>query len=406
VVYALEYYFNMVYQVRLYFLVFAFGGFGLVSFIPDFIGLDSRLVTISYRMIIFLISVLLIFLAIANSRNKLVVKVVSLLSMSLMAAYLFRLAGDGQFIFGRSLAEIMILAVGVSFIPSIALSTVKNNSVILNALNLLIVCFVLISFLAVCNGFIKGYSYRLSGNSILNPITLGHFATSGIILIAIRWLSQDARVSRFDTIWLTTALMISLLALLMAGSRGPILGLSLTLAYYFHSKFSYFLRQKVVGIVAMSILVVVVAFSFDQILDTFSNRMVIDFGDDGQGGEARVVLWATGIDIFLQNPWFGNQTTTIIGYPHNIVIEILMASGIVGGIVFFAIMAHAFRKVHRLNKSGSMLVWPGLLFCQHFVGSLFSGTLYSSNDLWYSLALLLAVNLDWSTKSLGNNVKL
>ncbi len=385
----------MLYQVKLCFLVFALAGFGLVSFVPDIMGVDARTVTISYRASIFLISALLILFALSNLKGKLIVKFTSLLSISLIIAYLFRLSGDAQFNFGRSLSEIMIIAIGVSFIPAIALSTLKNNKIILKASDILIVCFVLIAFLAVSNGFIEGYDYRLSGNSVLNPITLGHFAASGIILITIKWLTlREVRVSYMDKMWLGSSLLILFIALFMAGSRGPVLTLFLTLGYYLSSRFTYILRKKLFGVILILTLIFIVVSSFEQVLTLFSNRMTIDFGDGQEGGEARVLLWINGVKIFLQYPFFGNQTTTLMGYPHNIMIEILMSTGVVGGIAFLMIITHAIKKVHLLNKSHSALVWPGLLFFQHLAGSLLSGTLYSSNDLWYSLALLLAVNLN------------
>jgi O-antigen ligase len=385
----------MLNQARLYFLIFALAGFGLVSFVPDITGVDVRIVTISYRALIFLISALLILFALANLKGKLLVKFTSLLSILLITAYLFRLSGDAQFNFGRSLSEIMIIAIGVSFIPAIALSTLKNNKIILKASNILIVCFVLIAFLAVFNGLIKGYDYRLSGNSVLNPITLGHFAASGIILITIKWLTlRGVRVSYMDKMWLMSSLLILFTALFMAGSRGPVLALFLTLGYYLSSRFIHILRKKLFGVIAILTLIIIVVNSFEQVFTLFSNRMIIDIGDGQEGGEARVLLWINGVKIFLQYPFFGNQTTTLMGYPHNIMIEILMSTGVVGGIAFLMIIAHAIKKVHLLNKSHSMLIWPGLLFFQHLTGSLLSGTLYSSNDLWYSLALLLAVNLN------------
>jgi hypothetical protein len=385
----------MLYQVKIYFIVFALAGFGLVTFVPDIMAVDSRTVTIPYRASIILISALLILSSLVNLKGKLIVKFTSLLSILLITAYLFRLSGDGQFGFGRSLSEIMLIAVGVSFIPAIALSTLKNNKIILKASNILIVCFVLIAFLAVSNGFIKGYDHRLYGNSVLNPITLGHFSVSGIILITIKWFTlRGVRVSYMSKMWLVSSLLILFMALFMAGSRGPVLALFLTLGYYFSSRVSYILRKKLFGIILIFIFILISVNSFEQVFTLFSNRMTIDFGDGQEGGEARVLLWINGVKIFLQYPFFGNQTTTLMGYPHNIMIEILMSTGIVGGIAFLMIIAHAIKKVHVLNKAHSALIWPGLLFFQHLIGSLFSGTLYSNNNLWYSLALLLAVNLN------------
>ena len=383
----------MLYQFKLFFLIFCFAGFGLVSFMPDLLGFMPRSITITYRSAVFLSSAFLILVSLANI--KLHVKLTSLISLLLIVAYLLRLSGDSHFNFCRSFAEIIVLAVGVSFVPAIALFTLKSNRVTINALDKLIICFFLIVCMAIFNGLTFGYSYRLAGNSILNPITLGHFASSGIILIAVKWLSSnDLKLSYLDK-WLTSiCLLVFFIALIMANSRGPVFALFLTLGYYVFPKLRYILSRNLFVIVITLTLISFALIIPTEALDLFKGRMTIDFSDGGDGGEARVFLWAEGINIFIQNPLFGKQTTTSMGYPHSLIIEMLMSVGVIGTALFLYVFFHCLNKTKLLDNSKSLLIWPGLLFIQYFVGSLFSGTLYSNNMLWYSMALLLSVNLD------------
>ena len=146
---------------------------------------------------------------------------------------------------------------------------------------------------------------------------------------------------------------------------------------------------------ALAVIVFVVLFFltnlYDNPLNYFIGRISVDFGDNGVGGEARVFLWLHSFEIFMANPVFGSQTTTVYGYPHNLILEILMSIGLVGFIIFAYVLFSTRRAMRAIAKTNPNLVWIFPIFYQHLIGALFSGTIYSSNLVWYSLGISVAV---------------
>jgi O-antigen ligase len=289
----------------------------------------------------------------------------------------------------------MLLAIGTAFLPAIALFTIKDSRLIIRTFDLLIISYLIICSMAFLSGDFYLNSKRLAGNSILNPITLGHFAASGIILVIVKFSStRNLNYANRNLFWSFVCLIVFSSVLVMASSRGPVVSLILTLAYFIIPKTRLINLKNLVSALTFIVVMSSILLASSGLIDNFSNRMVVNLGDDQSLGEARVFLWAEGIKIFLENPIFGKQTTTSMGYPHNIIIEMLMALGIIGTAVFFYIVLKCLKKINRLREMDSLLVWPGLLFIQYLIGSFFSGTIYSNNMLWYCTALVLTINLN------------
>jgi hypothetical protein len=388
------------FQVRRFFLVFCLAGFGIVSFLPDLLGFPAQGTTFGYRVLIAVVSVVLIIASVPRASAS--VKTTSILSILLILAYCSRLAGDSDLNFGRNFSEIIMLTIGAAFLPALGLFTLKDSRLIISTVDLLIIFYLIICLMAILNGDVYLNSKRLAGNSIMNPISLGHFAASGIILVAAKLRStQDLQYSHRNYFWSFACLFVFCIALIMASSRGPVVSLILTLGYFIIPKTNFRnVKNLVIAVVVIGILGSALLVS-DGVIGYFTNRMVIDLGDGQSGGERRFFLWAEGIRIFFENPILGTQTTTSMGYPHNIIIEMLMAVGVIGTWVFLYLVFKCLNKTNLLRDMGSLSVWPGLLFIQYLSGSLFSGAIYSSNMLWYCMALVLTINLNHLRKFLA-----
>jgi hypothetical protein len=377
--------------IKYYFILLCLTGFGLFSFIPDALGVEGRYITIGYRVVVFILSIIIIVKGSGNRINFERIKSKSVIILVLIIFYLIKLITDlyySDLNFGRESEEILLLVLLVSFVPAYALSKMSNN-IIYKSLRPLIWLFVIISGLAVSSGIVFGFNFRLEGNSILNPISIGHIAASGIILIAVEYTYSH----KYKLIKYLPFLIVLLLALFMAASRGPIISLLIVLGYLFTNK----VRRSFKNIfVIIPLVIAVVYISFELLESTSSilfDRMKIDVGTNVNEGEARIFLWYIGLQEFLTNPIIGGHTTTIYGYPHNILIEILMSMGIIGFSLFFWILRYTHTIISKMMKYKTPLVWVGLLWMQFFIGACFSGTIYSSNYLWYSLGLLLAIDV-------------
>jgi O-antigen ligase len=115
-------------------------------------------------------------------------------------------------------------------------------------------------------------------------------------------------------------------------------------------------------------------------------------GDSSGRGE----LYQQGIKIFSENPIFGGRILYFDGmYPHNIFLEILMATGIVGLILYLYFFKDCVNFMFRLKEysiTNPHTVWVPILWLQYFILSLFSYNLHSSSEVWYLTAMILVLN--------------
>ena len=77
-------------------------------------------------------------------------------------------------------------------------------------------------------------------------------------------------------------------------------------------------------------------------------------------------------------------------YPHNLIVEAFMATGLLGGLIFLYLNFRVLQLVHLMKDTEKF--WLGLLFIQFFIFSMFSGNLYTSFFYWIFLTLVLVVN--------------
>ena len=97
---------------------------------------------------------------------------------------------------------------------------------------------------------------------------------------------------------------------------------------------------------------------------------------------------------FKNNPVIGSQYVGTYDnfYPHNIIIEVFMATGIIGAFCFFMFIFGVVKKIilhYPINYH--YLEFQYILIPTLFIG-LTSGSLMFSSDLWLTVALYLCIN--------------
>jgi O-antigen ligase len=295
--------------------------------------------------------------------------------------------------FGRSSNELLLFFLVIVVVPSFSLIFLKNYEFLKGLETPLIIVFSLTSILIILGG--EFASDRLSGNLILNPITSGHIAVSGLILILSSALGYAQNI-RLHTVTILSFSIILLLTVMMSASRGPMLSLLIVAVVMLFYKVS--LKKIILIIIASIFLISIYMIILSDTSLIQANRFSVDFGSEGGGGEARVLLWKTGVDIFLQNPFFGGNTTTTIGYVHNIFIEVMHSMGMIGTLLFSFLLFRVFKTIYLLLKYKHRMAWVGFLFIQHFIASLLSGNIYSSDYFWYLFVILLGIGSKLSKK--------
>lgn len=357
--------------------------FYYVSFVVD-MGVPSQVIIITRGITFFLMLLSFLNFKVCFTKNHLAL----ILFLIIYSVKFILDVNNPNLDFGRDRQEILIFGFGVTFIPTIAF---LNLNIKKEFISLGTWLYYLYNILGGLMLVFNTSSIRLSGNSILNPITAGHIATSSI-LINLLILHEGVNNLNFRRVLLFFFLFINIGVLILSGSRGPVLCLFVCLL-------TYFLIQRKVTLKFIFALCVLCLFVLPEIVKfseqygfNFLSRMKVDFGGASfSEGEVRVFLWKKAINIFLNNPVLGGSTTTVYGYVHNLFLELMMSTGLLGTMLFLIPVKKAIVNVRLHLKNGSVHVkWLGLLFLQYAVGSIFSGTLYSNTMFWLFFALMLS----------------
>ena len=214
------------------------------------------------------------------------------------------------------------------------------------------------------------FDYYL-GKGITSGIT-DHYSHNGIMLAnsLILWVScfvGEDRPKKKKII--LVVLLLNLVAMIMCGKRGqvvaPIIAVMCAMIVLYRILHSTGRLAKLILSAALIISIVYVASIFSPVLDNYLSRFS---GLESDGTlMARYVYWALALNQFVKNPvtgmgWLQFRTINPDGNdPHNIYIQILCETGIVGALVFGAFylsaLVVAYRNLEKIasnNKSNQI----------------------------------------------------
>jgi O-antigen/teichoic acid export membrane protein/O-antigen ligase len=223
------------------------------------------------------------------------------------------------------------------------------------------------------------------------PIYLGRDSATGL-LIAIYVLLADS-TSRMR-IWAAVSAPALLVALLAAGSRGPVvafvLGLAALLALSAVTPRARRRLALVGAVFAFAVLIVPLVVPGSVVGRALS---AIVGSASGLSSNGRSSLWSLSIAVFAKHWFFGIGTggfaslNTGLSYPHNIVLEIATEVGLIGLIALAVVLGGfvaSLIRVRRGSRGGDQLVAALLiaLFLAAFVNACFSGAIQDNRDVW------------------------
>jgi len=213
------------------------------------------------------------------------------------------------------------------------------------------------------------FSGRLESER-LNPIAFGHLAVS--VLIVGMW---GLIIKREKSVLAAISLLVGGFGLFASGSRGPFLSFAVCCVLIL-----LLIKNRLIWSIALCFAVGLVLFLSNGIsgisddvylLDRVANSMF----EDG----TRVALIEEAYHAFAENFMFG-AAYPFNTYPHNIIIEAFMSSGIVGGLLMMGMLSVG--GVAAIRLFNSEFAWVALLFIQYLVFVMVSGSIYYSNIFW------------------------
>jgi O-antigen ligase len=204
-----------------------------------------------------------------------------------------------------------------------------------------------------------------------NYIALARAGGFGLLTTLTFLLPTERRPLARLSLWILAVLQFW--AALSAGARGPVLALILAFLVFFALSVRGFADLKIdrfawkLGIVAL-VAVIIVGIVGQELFSTLAYRMQVFMTDLGDSAKMRLNLYEEAIRLWTSSPIWGVGTgrfaiavtgsAFIREYPHNIVLELGAEIGLVGVLVFIAMMYMAFRIGLAIvrNSSGLMRV--------------------------------------------------
>lgn len=225
----------------------------------------------------------------------------------------------------------------------------------------------------------------------VNPIGIGYVGLVSATLSLWLFFTKDSSFSvRFYSIILCIG---SIFLALLSGQRQTFISLVITIPLFYLAVLGGKIKHPLpITLIIGSIILIISTFvSRYDVLFNPIERLIYTHDRISLGNEQRMAIWNEAIRIALDNPIFGGPVE-MVGwqiYPHNLVLEAFMATGILVGslfmlyflcILFYAIILISYKE----------FAWLALLHFQMAVSSLLSGSLFENTWYWVTSGLVFS----------------
>ncbi len=385
--------------------------------IPIILRIPTEPFSIFFRVIIVLLSLYISILYFFTRKNPRF-----LLSPSFVCVIIFWVIYSIRLVYDISIRGLILdggdpffiysIAFGNQLLPLVAIGLVGKYIVSDDLVSYLYIAFTLscISAFALVLSFtgfsISAFSNRSGIGSLGILVIKLSFDGQILIIISVYMLVFYTGLSIWKRLLLIASIFLGVLGLLSGASRSPFFGtflglLSIAATFAFANGFKIITILKLtffsLGIICLFALVYV-NFLADLRIDTFVRvASFIQFRSEG-AMEIRDFEYQMAWNQFLRSPIIGDayieEFTNF--YPHNIVLELLMATGIVGTFFILTPICRIFIRSRFLfdrfydNKGEILLL---IIFLLILFLSLFSGGLFANPIFWIFLSYL-AVKID------------
>lgn len=230
----------------------------------------------------------------------------------------------------------------------------------------------------------------------LSPISVGHLGVSMLLIAVWTVLQPEVRKSRKVLLWAVFSVAIGLYLTVSASSRGPVASMIFVALFYIVAinpsrawkPLFFFACLMLAGYFAAIHLA-------ESGQSSFLSRMegALSGGDAAVSGRQQSLAGA--VHQFISSPMVGDalEERTTHFYPHNVIAESFMATGLLGGIPFLLLISYGLFCAFRLVKDRVGHAWVALIFTQYLVGAQFSGALYNATTMWAFLGVTISLHL-------------
>ena len=220
--------------------------------------------------------------------------------------------------------------------------------------------------------------------NILSPFNICSYASLSIFS-ALHLLRH--KPSKFISTISITAILFSLIVVMLCNKRGPIIYMTFTILIYA----IHFLSRKTILFLPMVVLInlFVQHFSENNDIELFSRFANIESdGASGRVGEFSIYSYA--IRQIFDHPFLGSHFRILEGpfkgtYPHNFFLEILMTFGIFFSLYLCVLIFRALYNSKQLIKNNDILI--PMIFIFNILLLLSTSTILGMELFWLPIFL-------------------
>ena len=378
----------------------AFFGFPIAALVPVLLSMQSRPVSVAYRALVLTVSLAFLWRA---ARMRLPgIPLPIRWALGLLAAMLLaRLAWDSL---GAALpldlpwddlwAQVLIFAL----VPALPFLYLPEHMGLILARTMCTAAGV-IAVMAIGIGALYSLSNftgtgRLA-TDVINPITIGEVGVSlFIVCLSARAVDSKEQRRRWSTMVRVAGGMLGAAACVLSASKGPLLSLVAVATLMFGYRLVRLrpgrrLAELTVASLLIGVVVALGALLAQHGLLAVYNRLSELTSD--QSTAIRLQAWSGALAQFDASPLWGSAAVELSTrfYPHNSVLETMMATGVGGLVLVLLLQGWGALAAHRLLVATPQHSWIALLFVQHAIGGLVSGSVYLGGAYWISLLMLI-----------------
>lgn len=365
---------------------------------------NSRIFSVPFRILIFGLSVFIIYKNFSSAKftNIAVLSLITFWLFYFFKSYLSFTNDVYSEIFKLQFSEIYSRIIIIAMVPSLALLFInyKKINFALVAKAFFYVLMVMLIFNLIYAA-VMPYGIQIRYIFSMYYISYGHLGTTLALLSIFFLLFKPKEISSY---FLYFGLILGIVTILIGGARSPFLAIMVVIPYLLILKKNYKLIALFLVLLLLSVVVIYIFGKSDDYHLMFIDRTYLWLfeGDNS----LRTPLFNKGIEIFKANPIIGGRTHFEDGmYPHNIFLELLMATGILGLILYFLKFIPVFKNFRYFlfkNKNAYHILFF-TLFLQYFVLVITSFTLYSVPEFLYFSNIIIGISISNSNEENESN---
>ena len=293
----------------------------------------------------------------------------------------------------KSWQEYIFYFVIMTFLPLISFASFdfrKYSKVVFNAIILSTFLLSLISIYFYSDAIGSGVGrisllvYQDSDTeSTISPLALSYGSALGISLCIYALLFQ--KNTFYKKVYLFLVISSALVIFFLGASRGSLIAIIASVAaMVYYSNFKRKILLMVLSIISIPLLI--------NIADRIGSNLFERAENTLEGGDSsgRNELWADAWNHFTDYPLLGGRIEVSGIYPHNLFLETLMATGLVGFLLFVPPMIKSFINASKLVKNDKVFLIALILLINGFSQNMFTGAIYNMMVLSSGMGILLS----------------